>query len=80
VGNNRGNQTGGQRGQNKELLSRQFTKETELKAAQTGSTRRAKGSLPKKAQHLKKEKTLTLGSKLAVVKGGDVSGDEIADE
>jgi hypothetical protein len=29
---------------------------------------------------LKKEKTLTLGSKLAVVEGGGVDGDEIADE
>jgi hypothetical protein len=29
---------------------------------------------------LKKEKTLTLGSKLAVVEGGGVDGDEDADE
>jgi hypothetical protein len=29
---------------------------------------------------LKKEKTLTLGYELAVVKGGDVNGDEVADE
>jgi hypothetical protein len=29
---------------------------------------------------LKKEKMLTLGSKLAVVEGGDVDGDEDADE
>jgi hypothetical protein len=29
---------------------------------------------------LKKEKTLTLGSKLAVVEGGGVNGDEVADE
>jgi hypothetical protein len=29
---------------------------------------------------LKKEKMLTLGSKLAVVEGGGVDGDEIADE
>jgi hypothetical protein len=29
---------------------------------------------------LKKEKTLTLGSKLAVVEGGGVYGDEVADE
>jgi hypothetical protein len=28
---------------------------------------------------LKKEKTLTLGSKLAVVEGGGVDGDEVAD-
>jgi hypothetical protein len=29
---------------------------------------------------LEKEKTLTLGSKLAVVEGGDVNGDEDANE
>jgi hypothetical protein len=29
---------------------------------------------------LKKEKMLTLGSKLAVVEGGGVDGDEVADE
>jgi hypothetical protein len=29
---------------------------------------------------LKKGKTLTLGSKLAVVEGDDVDGDEVADE
>jgi hypothetical protein len=29
---------------------------------------------------LKKEKTLTLGSKLVVVEGGGVNGDEVADE
>jgi hypothetical protein len=29
---------------------------------------------------LKKEKTLTLGSKLADVEGGGVDGDEVADE
>jgi hypothetical protein len=29
---------------------------------------------------LKKEKTPTLGPKLAVVDGGDVDGDEVADE
>ncbi len=55
-------------------------KETEVKAALTGSTRKAKGSPPKKAQRLKKEKTLTLGSKLAVVEGGGDEGDEIAEE
>ncbi len=47
----------------------------ELKAALTGSTRRAKGSPPKKAQWLKKEKTLTLGSKLEVAEGEDVEVD-----
>jgi hypothetical protein len=29
---------------------------------------------------VEKEKTLTLGSKLAVVEGGRVNGDEVADE
>jgi hypothetical protein len=29
---------------------------------------------------LKKGKTLSLGSKLAVAEGGDVDGDEVADE
>jgi hypothetical protein len=29
---------------------------------------------------LNKEKTLTIGSKLAVVEGGGVNGDEVADE
>jgi hypothetical protein len=55
-------------------------KETELKAALNGSTRRAKGSPPKKAPRFKKEKTLTLGSKLAVVERGGVVCDEVADE
>ncbi len=47
-----------------------------MKQLCTGSNRRAKGSLPKKA----KEKTLTLVSNLAVVEGGGVDGDEVADE
>jgi hypothetical protein len=34
----------------------------------------------KESTRLKKEKTLTLGSKIAVVEGGDVDGDEVADE
>jgi hypothetical protein len=42
--------------------------------------KRAKGSPPKKAPRLKKEKMLTLGSKLAVVEGVGVDGDEVADE
>jgi hypothetical protein len=80
VGNNQGSQTGGQRAKIKNFSHDNLLKETELKAAPTGSTRRAKGSPPKKAQRLKKEKTLTLGSKLAVVEVGDVDGDEVADE
>jgi hypothetical protein len=71
---------GGPEGQIKNYSHNNLLKETELKAAQTGSTRRAKGSPPKKAQRLKTEKTLTVGSNLAVVKGGDVDGDEVADE
>ncbi len=60
-------------------------KETELKAALNWSTRRAKGSPLKKAPRLKKEKSLTLGSKLAVVElavveGGGVDADEVAYE
>jgi hypothetical protein len=71
---------GGQRAKIKNYSHNNLLKEAELKAALTGSTRRAKGSLPNKAQRLKKGKTLTLGSNLAVVEGGDVSGDEVADE
>ncbi len=70
----------GPEGQIKNCSHNNLLKEIELKAALTGSTRRAKGSPPKKAQWLEKEKTLTLGSNLAVVEGGGVDGDEIADE
>ncbi len=52
----------------------------DLKQLYSGSNRRAKGSLPKKAQRLKKGKTLTLGSNLAVVEGGGGDSDEVADE
>ncbi len=55
-------------------------KETELKAALKWSTRRAKGSQPKKKHQVEKKKTLTLGSKLAVAEGGVVDGDEVVDE
>ncbi len=55
-------------------------KETELKAALTGSTGRAKGSPPKEAKQLKKGKTLTLCSNLEVAEGCDVGGNEVADE
>jgi hypothetical protein len=79
VGNNRGSQTGGQRAKIKNYSHDNLPKEAELKAALTGSTRRAKGSQTKIAQRLKKGKTLTLGSNLAVVKGCDVGGDEVAD-
>ncbi len=80
LGNNRGSQTGAQGAKIKNYSRDNLLKETELKAALTGSTRRAKGSPPKKAQRLKKGKTLTLGSNLAVVEGCDVGVDEVADE
>jgi hypothetical protein len=80
VGNNQGSQKGGQRAKIKNYSHDNLLKETELKAALIGSTRRAKGSLPNKAQRLKKGKTLTLGSNLAVTEGCDVGGDEVADE
>ncbi len=35
---------------------------------------------PKESTMVEKEKILTLGSKLAVVEGRDVNGDEVADE
>ncbi len=68
-------------GQIKNYSHDNLLKEIELKAAVTGSTRRVKGkgSVPKKAQQLKMEKTLTLGSKLEVAEGGDVSVDEGVD-
>jgi hypothetical protein len=43
---------------------------------QKGSRQPAK----EKAPQLKKGKKLTLGSKLVVAEGGDVDGDEVADE
>jgi hypothetical protein len=80
VGNNRGSQTGGQRAEIKNYSHDNLLKETELKAALTGSTVRAKGSPPKKAQRLKKGKTLTLCSNFEVAEGCDVGGDEVDDE
>jgi hypothetical protein len=47
---------GGQRAKIKNYSHNNLLKETELKAALTGSTVRAKGSPPKKAQRLKKRK------------------------
>jgi hypothetical protein len=79
MGNNRGSQTGGQRAKIKNHSHNNLLKETELKAALTGSTTRAKGSLPKKAQRLKKGKTLTLCSNLEVAEGEDVEVDEGVD-
>jgi hypothetical protein len=71
---------GGPEGQIKDFSHDNLLKETELETALNWSTRRANGSPPKKAPRLKKEKTLTLVSKLAVVEGGGVDGDEVADE
>jgi hypothetical protein len=50
-----------------------------LKAALNWSTRRAKDSLLKKAPRLKKRKTLTLGSKIAVAEGVVADVDEDVD-
>ncbi len=71
---------GGQSAKIKDYSHDNLLKETELKAALIGSTRRAKGSPPKKAHRQKKGKALTLGSNLAVVEGCGVGGDEVADE
>jgi hypothetical protein len=76
VGNNRGCQTGGQRAKIKNYSHDNLLKETELKAAVTGSIGGAKGSPPKKAQRLKKGKTLTLCSNLEVAERCDIGGDE----
>jgi hypothetical protein len=71
---------GGPEGQIKNYSDDNLLKETELKAALTVSTRRAKRQPAKEITMVEKEKTLTLGSKLAVVEGGGVDGDEVADE
>ncbi len=70
---------GARRPNKRTTLTTDYQKKTELKAALNWSTRRAKGS-QRKRHCWKKEKTLTLGSKLAVVEGGGVDGDEVADE
>jgi hypothetical protein len=67
-------------GQNKELLSQQFTKETELKAALTGSTVGQKQPAKESTTIGKKGKTLTPCSKLEVAVGCDVGGDKVGDE
>jgi hypothetical protein len=51
-----------------------------FKAALTGSIGGATGIPPKKAQRLKKGKTLTLCSNLEVAEGCNVGGDEVDDE
>jgi hypothetical protein len=80
VGNNQGSQTEGQRAKIKNHSHDNLLKETELKADLIGSTGRAKGSPTKKAQRLKKGKTITLCSNLEVAQGCDVRGDEVDDE
>jgi hypothetical protein len=61
---------GGPEGQIKGLLSRHDTKRKQS----------LKQLAKEKAPRLKKGKTLTLGSKLAVAEGGGVDGDEAVDE
>ncbi len=80
VGNNRGSETGGQRAKIKNYSYDNLLKEIELKAALTGSTRRAKGSPPRESTTIEKGKTFTLCSNLEVAKGCDVGGDEVDDE
>jgi hypothetical protein len=50
-----------------------------LKENRAKSTRRAKGSPPKKSTTVEKGKMLTLGFKLAVAEGEDVKVDEGVD-
>ncbi len=69
MGNNRGSQTRGQRAKIKNYSHDNLLKETEFKAALTGSTGRAKGSPPKKAQRLKKERRLLYAPILKLQKG-----------
>ncbi len=59
----------GARGQIKNYSHDNLLKETEGKAALTGSTRRAKGSPPKKASRLKKERHLLYAPNLKLQKG-----------
>jgi hypothetical protein len=69
VGNNQGSQTGGQRAKIKNYSHDNLLRETELKAALTGSTRRAIGTSPKKAQRLKKGRRLLYAPNLKLQRG-----------
>jgi hypothetical protein len=60
---------GGQRAKIKNYSHNNLLKETELKAALIGSTGRAKGILPRKAQRLKKERRLFYPPILKLQKG-----------
>jgi hypothetical protein len=60
---------GGPEGQIKNYSHDKLLKETELKAALTGSTRMAKGSPPKKAYRLKKERRLLFAPNLQILRG-----------
>jgi hypothetical protein len=65
---------------NKEFLSHQFTERNRAQSSSDWKHCRAKSSPPKKAQRLKKGKTLTLCSKLEVAGGCDIGGDEVDDD
>jgi hypothetical protein len=71
VGNSRGIQTGEAIGQIKDYSHDDLRKNTEPKAALTGSTVRQKA---------KRSKTLTLCSNLEVAEGDSVGVDEVGDE
>ncbi len=60
---------GGQRAKIKNYSHNNVLKETKLKAALTGSTRRAKGSPPKKAQRLKRKRRLLKAPILQLLRG-----------
>jgi hypothetical protein len=60
---------GGQRAKIKNYSHNNVLKETELPAALTGSTRRARGSPSKKAQRLKKERRLLYAPIFKLQKG-----------
>jgi hypothetical protein len=73
VGNNRGSKTGTQRAKIKNYSHENLLKETELKAALTGSIGGAKGSPPKKAQRLKKKERRLLYAPILKLQKGKMS-------
>ncbi len=69
------------KGQIKGLLSRHGTKRKQRQSSSKSKhCKGQKAACKRKAARLKKGKTLTLGSKLAVAEGGGVCGDEVIDE
>jgi hypothetical protein len=80
VGNNRGNQTGGARGPNKELLSRQFTKRKQSLKQLWPEAQLGKRQPAKERNDWGKGKTLTLCFNLEVAEGDDVRVDEVGNE